>query len=112
MQEDHRPVCFVVMGFGKKTDFETGRPLDLDATYNAIISPAVTAAGTVVYMSPESATSPWVAWEVARSLELGKKVLAVYKGTTKPALNFPAVSDNDIKCVAWKDLAAEIASLD
>ncbi len=28
------------MGFGKKTDFETGRVLDLDATFEAIIKPA------------------------------------------------------------------------
>lgn len=34
-------VCFVVMGFGKKTDYESGRLLDLDATYEAIIQPAV-----------------------------------------------------------------------
>ena len=33
-------ICFVVMGFGKKTDYESGRTLDLDATYEAIISPA------------------------------------------------------------------------
>jgi hypothetical protein len=37
--------CFVVMGFGKKTDFETGRTLDLDKTYRTIIKPAVQAAG-------------------------------------------------------------------
>jgi hypothetical protein len=37
--------CFVVMGFGKKTDFETGRTLDLDKTYKNIIKPAVKAAG-------------------------------------------------------------------
>lgn len=37
--------CFVVMGFGKKTDFETGRTLDLDKTYRNIIKPAVSAAG-------------------------------------------------------------------
>jgi hypothetical protein len=37
--------CFVVMGFGKKTDFETGRTLDLNLTYNYIIKPAVTVAG-------------------------------------------------------------------
>jgi len=36
--------CFVVMGFGKKTDFETGRTLDLDKTYKNIIKPAVEAA--------------------------------------------------------------------
>lgn len=37
--------CFVVMGFGKKTDFETGRILDLDASYQNMIKPAVEAAG-------------------------------------------------------------------
>jgi len=36
--------CFVVMGFGKKTDFETGRVLDLDQSYLALIKPAVEAA--------------------------------------------------------------------
>ena len=37
--------CFVVMGFGKKTDFETGRVLDLDQSYKNLIKPAVEAAG-------------------------------------------------------------------
>lgn len=45
MSADTRRVCFVVMGFGKKTDYETGRTLDLDATYEAIIQPAVTDQG-------------------------------------------------------------------
>jgi hypothetical protein len=35
--------CFVVMGFGKKTDFETGRVLDLDQSYLSLIKPAVEA---------------------------------------------------------------------
>ena len=33
------PACFVIMGFGKKTDFATGRTLDLDKTYKNIIKP-------------------------------------------------------------------------
>ncbi len=33
------------MGFGKKTDFETGRTLDLDKSYRNIIKPAAEAAG-------------------------------------------------------------------
>jgi hypothetical protein len=39
--------CFVIMGFGKKTDFQSNpqRVLDLDRTYEDIIEPAVTAAG-------------------------------------------------------------------
>lgn len=40
MSKDERKVCFVVMGFGKKTDYESGRTLDLNATYEAIIQPA------------------------------------------------------------------------
>ena len=42
---DQRKLCFVIMGFGKKTDYESGRTLDLDATYEAIIQPAATAQG-------------------------------------------------------------------
>ncbi len=39
-------ICFVVMGFGKKTDYSaTPRTLDLDATYEGIIEPAVKEAG-------------------------------------------------------------------
>ena len=38
-------ICFVVMGFGKKTDFATGRVLNLDATYEHIIKPAVEQSG-------------------------------------------------------------------
>jgi hypothetical protein len=39
-----KKTCFVVMGFGVKTDFETGRQYDLDMTYQNIIKPAVEAA--------------------------------------------------------------------
>ena len=41
MMQNKQMICFVIMGFGKKTDYETGRTLDLDATYDAIIEPAV-----------------------------------------------------------------------
>jgi len=46
-EENGRKRCFVVMGFGKKTDFQSNpqRVLDLDRTYEDIIQPAVTAAG-------------------------------------------------------------------
>jgi len=39
------PECFVIMGFGEKTDPETGRKLNLDATYHHIIKPAVLGSG-------------------------------------------------------------------
>lgn len=38
-------LCFVIMGFGKKTDPSSGRTLDLDKTYKNIIRPAVQKAG-------------------------------------------------------------------
>jgi len=38
-------ICFVVMGFGEKTDYELGKTFDLDATFEAIIKPAVEEAG-------------------------------------------------------------------
>lgn len=37
--------CFVVMGFGEKVDFQTGRKLNLDASYHNMIKPAVEEAG-------------------------------------------------------------------
>lgn len=39
------PTCFVIMGFGKKTDFRQSKEFDLDRTYQDIIRPAVIAAG-------------------------------------------------------------------
>ena len=39
------PDCFVIMGFGQKTDLATGRVLDLDKSYRNIIKPAIEAAG-------------------------------------------------------------------
>lgn len=38
-------ICFVIMGFGIKTDYQSGRTIDLDKTYLNIIKPAVEKAG-------------------------------------------------------------------
>lgn len=38
-------ICFVLMGYGKKTDLATGRPLDLDKTYENIIEPVFSELG-------------------------------------------------------------------
>ena len=42
---DKEKTCFVIMGFGVKTDFVTGRSLDLDKSYRTMIRPAVVDAG-------------------------------------------------------------------
>ena len=40
-----KKTCFVVMGFGAKTDFRQQKTFDLDKTYRNIIKPSVEAAG-------------------------------------------------------------------
>jgi len=40
-----KELCFVIMGFGKKTDPSNGITIDLDQTYKNIIKPAVIEAG-------------------------------------------------------------------
>ncbi|MCF8409240.1 MAG: DUF4071 domain-containing protein [Crocinitomicaceae bacterium] len=40
-----KPICFVIMGYGVKTDHETGKKYDLNKTYTNIIKPAAEAAG-------------------------------------------------------------------
>lgn len=44
---DGQKICFVVMGFGEKTDFQSNpqRVLNLNKTYEYIIEPAVKDAG-------------------------------------------------------------------
>ena len=42
---EKKKTCFVVMGFGEKVDFQTGRKLNLDASYHNMIKPAVEDAG-------------------------------------------------------------------
>ncbi len=45
--------CFVVMGFGIKTDYATGRKLDLDKSYRNLIKPAVEEAGLICVRADE-----------------------------------------------------------
>jgi hypothetical protein len=52
-----KDTCFVVMGFGKKTDFESGRVLDLDKSYRNMIKPAVEDAGLICVRADEIAHS-------------------------------------------------------
>ncbi len=45
--------CFVVMGYGEKTDFATGRRLDLNKTYEYLIKPVVEGLGIKCIRSDE-----------------------------------------------------------
>jgi hypothetical protein len=45
VSETHRPLCFVLMPFGRKTDPASGVSLDFDAIYREMIRPAIAEAG-------------------------------------------------------------------
>lgn len=45
--------CFVVMGFGVKTDYATGRKLDLDRSYRLLIKPVVEEKGLICIRADE-----------------------------------------------------------
>lgn len=46
-------ICFVIMGYGVKTDLTTGRELNLDKTYKNIIKPAAEEAGLTCIRADE-----------------------------------------------------------
>jgi hypothetical protein len=50
---DNQKRCFVVMGFGIKTDFATGRKLDLNKSYRLLIKPVVEQKGLVCIRADE-----------------------------------------------------------
>ena len=63
---------------------------------------------TVVYITENTHSSDWVKWEVEKSLELGKRVIAVHKGDTPPSPIPSCIKDNKIKVVSWKNLSDNI----
>lgn len=63
---------------------------------------------TVVFVSDNAVKSAWVNWEVNRSLELGKEVVAFYSGDKRPKKLPKSITDNTIKVVSWSDLPKEI----
>lgn len=51
--EDEKKRCFVVMGFGVKTDYVNGRKLDLNKSYRLLIKPVVESKGLVCVRADE-----------------------------------------------------------
>ncbi len=64
---------------------------------------------TVVYLSPATAASSWVEWEVEESIRLDKRVIAVHPGDAPPRPEPTFISKHQIKVVRWSDLGAELA---
>ncbi len=62
---------------------------------------------TVVYLSANTAQSQWVKWEVDKSRELGKRVIAVHSGANLQG-GKPAWLPKDIKVVPWSKLSDEL----
>lgn len=63
---------------------------------------------TVVYLSENSAQSKWVAWEVQKSIELGKRVIAVHKGDSFKGSQPSWIKEYKIQIVRWSNLANEL----
>ena len=74
---------------------------DADYIKRKIIEKLEKVSVTAVYITKDAAKSDWVKWEVEKSLQMGKGVVAVYQGDTSPAM--PSfIKDNGIKAVQWK----------
>src|SRR4029079_2307550 len=86
MPEENKKTCFVVMGFGKKTDFETGRTLDLDMSYQNMIKPAVEAAGLICIRADEIVHSGMIDVPMYEQLLTADLVIADLSTSNKNAL--------------------------
>lgn len=62
----------------------------------------------VVYLSKDTAKSQWVKWEVEKSLELGKRVIAVHPGESYKGQLPSWFTQHKIKVVPWAKLAKEL----
>jgi tetratricopeptide (TPR) repeat protein len=71
-----KKTCFVVMGFGEKVDFASGRKLNLDATYKYLIKPAVLEAGLDCVRADEIAHSGVIDVPMYKQLLLADVVVA------------------------------------
>ncbi|MCQ8231484.1 tetratricopeptide repeat-containing protein [Pectobacterium carotovorum] len=69
-------LCFVIMGFGKKTDYKSGKTLNLDATYYEIIKPAAEECGIECTRADEVCHSGSIDKEMYRRLLLADIVIA------------------------------------
>lgn len=62
----------------------------------------------VVYLSDNTAQSKWVAWEVEKSLQLGKRVIAVHAKDNFGGRMPTWVNEHGIKVIPWSGLSSEL----
>ena len=63
---------------------------------------------TVVYLTENTAQSKWVKWEVERSLELGKRVIATHSNSNSNVPIPDWISSRNIEVVPWSRLSDKI----
>jgi MTH538 TIR-like domain (DUF1863) len=63
---------------------------------------------TVVYLSENTAQSRWVEWEVEKSVELGKRVVAVHPNDQPKGRTPEWVERLGVRVVPWSKLADEV----
>jgi len=68
--------CFVVMGFGIKTDLATGRKLNLDKSYQALIKPVIESKGMVCVRADEIKHSDLIDFQMFQHLFSADVVIA------------------------------------
>jgi len=56
----------------------------------------------LVFVSNDTGNSKWVDWEIRESFRLGKGVVAMYSGKTKPTNLPPAIEEFKVRLVPWK----------
>jgi glycerophosphoryl diester phosphodiesterase len=67
---------------------------------------------TVVYLSDRTLQSQWVDWEIEESIRLGKTVIGVHKGKTRPAKLPKLIKKHKLKVVSWSKLADTITNIE
>lgn len=68
--------CFVIMGFGIKTDFATGRKLDLNKSYKLLIKPVVEKKGLKCIRADEILHSGSIDFQMYKELYEADLVIA------------------------------------
>ena len=68
--------CFVIMGFGKKTDFATGRILDLNKSYKLLIKPVLESKGITCIRADEILHSGSIDYQMYKELYNADLVIA------------------------------------
>src|SRR5690606_2089130 len=73
---DSKKRCFVVMGFGTKTDYVSGRKLDLNKSYKYLIKPVVESKGIECVRADESLHSGSIDVQMYKELLMADLVIA------------------------------------